>query len=234
MTDQETSFGIIRYYLGNFSTATTEMRHLSSKKLKLLLLSTSYTGSTRARLQDQIKNLLKKKIIRKYGKKDEPDMRDVQDVIIDYLTGLLQHTKSQLVIHEGYTDTWKVEFDVATPAILSPKASRILKTAMEAAIPVTGFVSLTDGEKSGQVIGGSIDNLFIAPEPECGMTWLLHNPPPAHEQVMAGNVINCMNYGGGTVDSVAYEVGRDYLLRLGEQIIPPGDKLWTINFVQVQ
>ncbi|PVH73654.1 hypothetical protein DL98DRAFT_371077, partial [Cadophora sp. DSE1049] len=185
------------------------------KRPKLLLLSTSYTENSRTKLRVQINKLLEQNIIRKYGKDSEPDMRDVQDIIIDFLTGLLQHTKNQLVIHEGYTDAWAVKFSVAAPAIWSPEASRILQAAMEAAILATGLYS-------GQIIGGSIDNLFIGTEPEGGITWLIHDPPPDQQQVVAGNVITSLDCGGGTVDAVTYQVGRNYPLRLGEQIVPPG------------
>lgn len=97
-------------------------------------------------MRSQINKLLEQNIIRKYGKESEPDMRDVQDIIIDYLTGLLQHTKDQLIIYEGYTDAWAVDFAIAAPAIWSPEASRILQAAMEAAIFATGlYVDFTTG-----------------------------------------------------------------------------------------
>lgn len=102
-------------------------------------------------------------------------MRDIRDVSTDYLIRLLGHAKEQLIIHEGYTENWPVTFAIAVPATWSPEASRILQFSMEAAILATGFGSLTDGKDFGSLTAGSIDNLFIAPEPECGATWLLHN-----------------------------------------------------------
>ncbi|KAH7377574.1 hypothetical protein BKA64DRAFT_736873 [Cadophora sp. MPI-SDFR-AT-0126] len=216
-------------FLWGYSVSFQKMQYchnrdtsLIVKRPKLLLLSSSYTENSRNHMRVQINKLLRRKIIRKYGKESEPDMRDVQDIIIDYLTGLLQHTKKQLVIYEGYSDAWAVKFSIAAPAIWSPEASRILQTSLEAAIHATGFGTSTNRQKSGHIIGGSLDNLFIGPEPECGINWLLHNPPQGQAQVVAGNVITSLDCGGGTVDAVTYQVGRNYPLRLGEQIVPPG------------
>ncbi|KAG4420745.1 hypothetical protein IFR04_006131 [Cadophora malorum] len=225
----KSDFDTSKEFLWGYSVSIRKLQYrhnrdtsLIVKRPKLLLLSTTYTENSRTELRSQINKLLEQNIIRKYGKESEPDMRDVQDIIIDYLTGLLQHTKDQLIIYEGYTDAWAVDFAIAAPAIWSPEASRILQAAMEAAIFATGFGSLTDGKKSGQINGGGIDNLFIGPEPECGITWLIHDPPPAHEQVVAGNAVTSLDCGGGTVDAVTYQIGSNYPLRLGEQIVPPG------------
>jgi hypothetical protein len=57
-----------------------------------------------------------------------------------------------------------VEFVVTVPTIWSQEASRILQFCVEAAIQVTEF---------GELKNGSVDNLFLIPEPEGGLTWLL-------------------------------------------------------------
>ncbi|KAH7305654.1 hypothetical protein BKA65DRAFT_443255 [Rhexocercosporidium sp. MPI-PUGE-AT-0058] len=184
---------------------------------KLMLLGTSYTEHGRRKLRHQIDALLEQKLIRKYGKMSEPDVRDVRDIVTDYLTELLRHTKSQLSIYEDYTEGCPVEFTIAAPAIWSSESSRILQFSMEAAILASGFGSLTDGRRSGLIRAGSIDNLFIGPEPDCGITWLLHN---SHETV-PGSVITSLDCGGGTVDAVTYQVG-DYPLRLTRKVVDPG------------
>jgi hypothetical protein len=109
--------------------------------------------------------MVKRGIIRKYGKRNEPDPRDLKDIIADFLTKVLEHTKQQLAIHEEFTEGCCVEFVVTVPTIWSPEASRILQFSVAAAIQTTRF---------GTVCDGSIDNLLVT-EPEAGLTWLLQN-----------------------------------------------------------
>jgi len=47
--------------------------------------------------------------------------------------------------------------------------------------------------------------------------------------LQAGNAVTSLDCGGGTVDAVTYQIGSNYPLRLGEQIVPPGGKLWYSN-----
>jgi hypothetical protein len=136
------------------------------RRSKLMMLSTAYTEGDRKDLRYQIAQLIRRGIIRKYGKKSRPDVRDVRDVITDFLIKIFEHTKSYLAREEGYTKDCPVEFVITVPTIWSQEASRILQFCMESAIQATEFGGLNNG---------SVDNLFIIPEPEAGLTWLLQN-----------------------------------------------------------
>jgi hypothetical protein len=131
-----------------------------------MMLSTAYTEGDRKDLRRQIARLIKRGIIRKYGKKSRPDIRDVRDVITDFLIKIFEHTKNYLAREEGYTKDCPVEFVITVPTIWSQEASRILQFCVEAAIQATEFGSLKNG---------SVDNLFLVAEPEAGLTWLLQN-----------------------------------------------------------
>jgi hypothetical protein len=136
------------------------------RRSKLMMLSTAYTEGHRKDLRRQIAQLIKRGIIRKYGKRSRPDTRDVRDVITDFLIKIFEHTKTYLAREEGYTKDCPVQFVITVPAIWSQQASRILQFCVEAAIQATEFGSLTNG---------SVDNLFLIAEPEAGLTWLLQN-----------------------------------------------------------
>ena len=136
------------------------------QRSKLMMLSTAYTEGDRKDLRRQIARLIKRGIIRKYGKKSRPDIRDVRDVITDFLIKIFEHTKNYLAREEGYTKDCPVEFVITVPTIWSQEASRILQFCMESAIQATEFGSLKNG---------SVDNLFLVAEPEAGLTWLLQN-----------------------------------------------------------
>jgi hypothetical protein len=136
------------------------------RRSKLMMLSTAYTEGDRKDLRYQIAQLIRQGIIRKYGKRSRPDVRDVRDVITDFLIKIFEHTKSYLAREEGYTKDCPLEFVITVPTIWSQEASRILQFCVEAAIRATEFGSLKNG---------SVDNLFIIPEPEAGLTWLLQN-----------------------------------------------------------
>lgn len=144
----------------------TREESLLIQHAKLGLLTTSFTDRDRKDLRRQVTAMVKRGIIRKYGKRNEPDPRDLRDIIADFLTKVLEHTKQQLAIHEEFTEGCSVEFVVTVPTIWSPEASRILQFSVAAAIQATRF---------GTVCDGSIDNLFLVTEPEAGLTWLLQN-----------------------------------------------------------
>jgi hypothetical protein len=126
------------------------------------LFKRPHSKSDREKLRFQLRRLINQGIIRKYGKKDEPDVRDVRDVITDLFVKLLQHTKQQLIRREGFTDECPVEWELAIPTIWEPMSSDLLKVAMEDAIRITGF------GKQGAPI-----SLSTGTEPEFAATWIL-------------------------------------------------------------
>ena len=66
------------------------------QRAKLMMLGTAYTEGNRNELRRQITSLINQGIIRKYGKRSEPDIRDIRDVITDFLIKVFEHTKSRL------------------------------------------------------------------------------------------------------------------------------------------
>jgi hypothetical protein len=147
-----------------YERCLTRDQKLLVQRPKLMMLNTAYTEGDRQDLRRQINLLIHRGIIRKYGKRCEPDVRDIRDVITDFLIKVFEHTKNYLAREEGYTKECPVEFVVTVPTIWSQEASRILQFCMEAAIKTTEF---------GRLKNGSVDNLFLIPEPEAGLTWLL-------------------------------------------------------------
>lgn len=130
-----------------------------------MLLDTKHTHKDRERLDPQLQHLIDKKMIRKHGKLDSlPGFRDVQDIITDYLVPVLQHTRRELIKRERYTDKCSVMFALTVPTIWSLKSSRVLQYALEEAIRITGFGTLTDR---------SVESLCVITEPKAAAAYLL-------------------------------------------------------------
>jgi len=144
----------VSYQRYNAHTTRNSMRRI--KHAKLMLVQTPYTKDERTELRRKVNHLINRKIIRKYGKRSEPDVRDVRDLITDFLIKVFRHTKEQLTIYEDFSDQSSVEFVISVPTIWSSEGSRVLQVCVETAIDATGLGRLKDG---------SVDNLFIIPEP---------------------------------------------------------------------
>lgn len=141
----------------------------SERDLDLLILGAKselfkapHTKNDREKLRTQLRHLINRGIIRKYGKRNGPDVRDVRDVITDLFVKLLQHTKRQLIALEGFTDECPVEWELAIPTIWSAISSNVMRVAMEDAIRITGF------GKHGAPI-----SLSTGTEPEFAAKWIL-------------------------------------------------------------
>jgi hypothetical protein len=144
----------VAYQRYNAHTTRNPMRRI--EHAKLMLVKTPYTKNERTELRRKVNHLINRRIIRKYGKRSEPDVRDIRDVITDFLIKVFQHTKEQLIIYEDYSDHSTVEFVISVPTIWSSEASRVLQFCVEAAIDATGLGRLKDD---------CVENLFIIPEP---------------------------------------------------------------------
>ncbi|PVH73664.1 hypothetical protein DL98DRAFT_430923 [Cadophora sp. DSE1049] len=191
------------------NTTRDELHHI--ERPKLMLVTTPHTKEDRARLRPRLDHLIERGIIQKYGRRHTPNPRDVQDAISDFLAEVFRHTKQELIANEGLREASKVSFVLTVPVIWSPRSSRILQYAVEAAIRATGF---------GTLGHGSADNLFIIAEPEAAATYLLGS---SHDMI-AGETFVVLDCGGGTVDAVAYTVTNSYPLRLKREVgQPTGD-----------
>jgi hypothetical protein len=147
------------------STRSKE-RHICTPKLMLLDTKQSkHTHESRSQLGPQLQHLIDKKLIRKHGKLGSlPGFRDVQDVITDFFVPILQHTRRELIKKERYTNECSVMFALTVPTIWSAKASRILQYALEEAMRITGFGTLTDR---------SVESLCVITEPKAAAAYLL-------------------------------------------------------------
>jgi hypothetical protein len=119
-------------------------------RFKLMLDDSLNTQRVRDDLRPILNQLKRRGVIRK----DE-------DVIADYLSRLFLHTKEELILNHGYTDSESVEHVLCVPNIWSSKACRTMQKAMEIAIRRSEL--------------GSLENLFIVAEPEAAATFVLHH-----------------------------------------------------------
>ena len=123
---------------------TDHSRHLS--RFKLILDKSTHTEKIRNGLSKSC-SMLKKMLL----------INEDVDLIADYLTQLLQHTKKRLIDTEGLTDNSTVELVLCVPAVWKAEAIRQMEIALTKAVANTGV---------GKLQHGSIDNLFIVSEPE--------------------------------------------------------------------
>jgi hypothetical protein len=128
--------------------------HAPLARFKLLLDDSPKTAAVRDELSVTINKLKKKKII----------IQDHREVIVDFLTCLLRHAKSELQ-SAGYDDNYNLEMVLCVPAIWTQKACRIMQTAMAKAMRQAGLPGVDEDN--------SIKDLFIVSEPEAAAAFVL-------------------------------------------------------------
>lgn len=158
LTDEQPSF---RWGYGAHELLGRSETHLNKgsiplSRFKLLLDESEKTKSIRDGLGPNLEKLVKMKVIKR-----------PLDVIVDFLTCLFRHAKSELAA-EGYDDSYKIEMVLCVPAIWTEKACRDMQGAMAQAMIQAGFPGV-DKEC------GCIDNLFIVSEPEAAASHVLSN-----------------------------------------------------------
>ncbi|TVY35815.1 hypothetical protein LSUB1_G007092 [Lachnellula subtilissima] len=194
-----------------YHEVTNRDAHTRIERCKSMLVRSEYTQGDRDVLRASLNHLLELEVIRKYGKRDFPIPRDIQDVISDFLTPVLAHTGQQLTQFAGLTEQCPVSFVITVPVIWSTHSSRVFQCAMEDAIRHSGF---------GDLRHGQIDNLYITTEPEAAATYLLATA----NNLLPGDTIIVLDCGGGTVDGSTHELDNSTPLRLRRQIgQPTGD-----------
>jgi len=124
-------------------------------RFKLLLDNSPLTERVRAGLSTTLNELKRQRII-----------KNDHDVIVDFLTNLLRHTKSQLAGAGIYAERYRPELVLCVPAIWSQKASRDMQTALAKAMCLAGFEGVN-------VQNNCIENLFIVSEPEAAAAHVL-------------------------------------------------------------
>lgn len=143
-------YGVSKILAGS-DTHRDQSRCIS--RSKLLLDNSVHTRHIRSQLSKTVKDLRGRALI-----------RDESDIIADFLSHLLSHTKSQMATQYQYNSDCSVEFVLCIPAMWTEKACRTMQNAMTRALRESGFI-----ENSNQ----DVDNLFIITEPEAASTHVL-------------------------------------------------------------
>lgn len=220
-----------RYQRHTTHSTRSKKRHISLIKLLMLEPSESRSAkgsSTRdpslVRIQMTVDYLIRKKLVRKFGKKSTPDVRDVRDVIGDFLTHMMRHIMRQLQIHEKLNEQWTIEIILSVPVISTALSSRILSQAMRDAVLANPWGSTATAEHTASNIG-------LVTEPEAAITTLIPQTPDflvslsllleLHSRVFfllmygilthwqAGEVVVGCDIGGGTTDLISYILYED-------------------------
>lgn len=129
-------------------------RNQALSRFKLLLDESQKTLGIRTRLVQTLDALKERKVISNH-----------REVIDDFLTCLLRHTKSELS-NAGLDESYRMEIVLCVPAIWSQKACRDMQTALAIAMERARFGGVNCQHSS-------IENLFIVSEPEAAAAFVL-------------------------------------------------------------
>ncbi|PNP81451.1 hypothetical protein FNYG_05257 [Fusarium nygamai] len=177
-------------------------------RFKLLLDNSEMTASVRRDVRATINTLKRRNVI-----------QGPLHVIADFLTYLLEHTRSQLRL-QGFDDSYEKEMVLCVPAIWTQKACRDMQACLAAAMKRANFTRADLQNKS-------IDNLFIVSEPEAAAAHMLSTSA----EIKSGDCFVLLDAGGGTVDANTYRVSREVPLRLETEIVAPGGGLHGSSYL---
>ncbi|GAM33782.1 hypothetical protein TCE0_013f00935 [Talaromyces pinophilus] len=204
---------IDRYYWGwavNKFMADNDIHREQSRRIvrsKLLLDHSVHTKHIRNQLSITVKDLRARKLI-----------RDETDIIADFLSHLLRHTKSQMEKQYDYRNECSVEFVLCVPAMWTEKACRTMQNAMTRALREAEFIEQSNHD---------VDNLFIVTEPEAASTHVLEKS----REITAGDCFLLLDAGGGTVDAITYRVASRSPLRLEREEFDPEGALCGSSYL---
>ncbi|KAK4442553.1 hypothetical protein QBC34DRAFT_23733 [Podospora aff. communis PSN243] len=190
------------------SAAHTDPNSKPLARFKLLLDSTERTEAIRMRLNETLTELKRRKVI-----------KHPLDVIVDFLTCLLRHAKTEIQ-NAGYDESYKREMVMCVPAIWTQKACRDMQSAMAKAMMLAGFPGV-DAEDN------IIENLFIVSEPEAAAAFVLEE----ERGISPGDTFLLLDAGGGTVDANTYTVSTATPLRLTREVVDPGGGLHGSSYI---
>ncbi|KAJ9133270.1 Hsp70 family protein-like protein [Pleurostoma richardsiae] len=179
-------------------------------RFKLLLDNSPKTDKIREDLNETIKTLCKKRII-----KAPPAV----DIIADYLTCLFRHVKDELG-EEGFDGNHSLEIVLCVPAIWTSKACREMQAAVAKAMSRARIQGVDIQNKS-------IENLFLVSEPEAAAAYVLE----LNREIIPGDTFVLLDAGGGTVDATTFTVTQTTPLRLSEEVVEPSGGLHGSSFI---
>ncbi|KAF5649978.1 Hsp70 chaperone protein [Fusarium sp. NRRL 52700] len=177
-------------------------------RFKLLLDNSEMTETVRRDVRQTINALKRRNVI-----------QGPLQVIADFLTYLLEHTRSQLR-RQGFDDSYEKEMILCVPAIWTQKACRDMQACLAVAMKRANFTR-------ADVQNKSVDNLFIVSEPEAAAAHMLSTSA----EIKAGDCFVLLDAGGGTVDANTYRVSREEPLRLETEIVAPGGGLHGSSYL---
>ncbi|KAH1348934.1 hypothetical protein KXX14_002897 [Aspergillus fumigatus] len=174
---------------------------------KLLLDKTDYTRELREQLQATAENLTELGII-----------NDSMDLIVDFSSHLLAHTKAQLISLHMFNDNDSVEWVLCVPVVWRRRAVRKMQDALIEASRRSLF---------GRTISNSVENLYIVSEPEAAAAHVLAST----REVKAGDTFMVLDAGGGTVDAVIYKLRNTEPLQLEKEAVKPEGALCGSSYL---
>ncbi|EDP52382.1 HSP70 family protein [Aspergillus fumigatus] len=174
---------------------------------KLLLDKTDYTRELREQLQATAENLAELGII-----------NDSMDLIVDFLSHLLAHTKAQLISLHMFNDNDSVEWVLCVPVVWRRRAVRKMQDALIEASRRSLF---------GRTISNSVENLYIVSKPEAAAAHVLAST----REVKAGDTFMVLDAGGGTVDAVIYKLRNTEPLQLEKEAVKPEGALCGSSYL---
>ncbi|KMK59991.1 HSP70 family protein [Aspergillus fumigatus Z5] len=175
--------------------------------LGLLLDKTDYTRELREQLQATAENLAELGII-----------NDSMDLIVDFLSHLLAHTKAQLISLHMFNDNDSVEWVLCVPVVWRRRAVRKMQDALIEASRRSLF---------GRTISNSVENLYIVSKPEAAAAHVLAST----REVKAGDTFMVLDAGGGTVDAVIYKLRNTEPLQLEKEAVKPEGALCGSSYL---
>lgn len=156
ITDETTSDFVWGYEIHELIQPDVDLSNFNRiTKSKLLLDNSPRTQSVR----DELRPILAK-LKNKTKKPGRPNVyKTDEDIIADYLTQLLLHTKKELTTHFNVPNGIAIEHVLTVPVIWNAKACRTMQSAMETAIRNSGL--------------GTINGLFLVSEPEAAAAFII-------------------------------------------------------------
>lgn len=154
----------------NLPSTHSNPKNQALSRFKLLLDSSDRTKAVRDRLNETLDELKRKGVT-----------KNSHDVIVDFLTCLLRHTKSELR-SAGFDESYRMEIVLCVPAIWQQKACRDMQTALAKAMQRAKF-------KGVDIENNSIEGLFIVSEPEAAAAYVLATERQVSVRNLPGSAI---------------------------------------------
>ncbi|CAG8973419.1 hypothetical protein HYALB_00006445 [Hymenoscyphus albidus] len=177
-----------------------------------MLLGSQHTEFKRAQLYSRTAALIDRQIIQRHRGEDfqSVSVEDVEDIIADFLTPVLSHTKERLGEKRVLSETYKTSFVLTVPAMWCEEFSRrVMENALATAVRKSGLTKLPFSQ---------VPDIFFTLEPDAAANFIVASWP---ENFRSSETIVILDCGGGTVDVGAYDLSVERLLRTKQAVCDP-------------